>query len=84
MRWNCFCVPSLILSDDHEIILISEKGSLFAQKLSENLLLLAGLRLILNGSRELQCGWKTVEIHGFPGNVPDRFFRVGLQNEYIF
>ena len=64
--------------------IISEKGSLFAQKLSENLLLLAGLRLILNGSRELQCGWKTVEIHGFPGNVPDRFFRVGLQNEYIF
>ena len=39
---------------------------------------------ILTGSRELQCGWKTVEIHGFPGNVPDRFFRVGLQNEYIF
>ena len=39
---------------------------------------------ILNGSRELQCGWITVEIHGFPGNVPDRFFRVGLQNEYIF
>lgn len=45
---------------------------------------LSGLRLILNGSGELQCGWKTVEIHGFPGNVPNRFFRVGLQNEYIF
>ena len=29
--------------------------------------------VILNGSRELQCGWKTVEIHGFPGNVSDRF-----------
>ena len=41
-------------------------------------------KLLDNGSRELQCGWKTVEIHGFPGNVPDRFFRVGLQNEYIF
>lgn len=21
MRWNCICAPSLILSDDHEVIL---------------------------------------------------------------
>ena len=23
MRWNCFCAPSLILSDDHKVIILS-------------------------------------------------------------